>query len=244
VRRAGLLSLLLFCALPVSAANGTIEGLVTFTGETAPRAMFANRDDHDCPHGIAQNHLEVRQQNLGIRNVLIILEAAGAREVQSRQAKLSVKGCVLSPRIQWVSLGTSLQVTNEDPGDHRIHAFLKTASAFDVPLKPGQQARRPIVQPGFYKVNCDRHPWERAWIYASEHPYVAITDTNGRFQISEVPPGRYAIRAWHEGWQEQGKDSQDHLEFQPMEETRDVKVQSKRTASVRFDNLSPAPEGR
>ena len=32
------------------------------------------------------------------------------------------------------------------------------------------------------------------------HPYYAVTDETGRFELTDVPPGTYEIVAWHEGW--------------------------------------------
>ncbi len=32
------------------------------------------------------------------------------------------------------------------------------------------------------------------------HPYYAVTDESGRFELTEVPPGEYELVAWHEGW--------------------------------------------
>ena len=36
------------------------------------------------------------------------------------------------------------------------------------------------------------------WIYASEHPYYAVTKKDGTFSISDVPPGSYTLVAWQE----------------------------------------------
>lgn len=27
-----------------------------------------------------------------------------------------------------------------------------------------------------------------------------MTDENGKFELTDVPPGKYVIVAWHEGW--------------------------------------------
>jgi hypothetical protein len=35
-------------------------------------------------------------------------------------------------------------------------------------------------------------------IVVVDTPYYAMTDRNGRFSISRVPPGRYLLSAWHE----------------------------------------------
>jgi hypothetical protein len=37
-----------------------------------------------------------------------------------------------------------------------------------------------------------------AWIVVTDHPYHAITDDAGRFELSDVPPGDYVLETWHE----------------------------------------------
>jgi hypothetical protein len=39
-----------------------------------------------------------------------------------------------------------------------------------------------------------------AEIMVVAHPYYAVTDESGRFELTDVPPGQYQIVAWHEGW--------------------------------------------
>lgn len=38
------------------------------------------------------------------------------------------------------------------------------------------------------------------------HPYYAVTDESGSFELTDVPPGTYQIVAWHEGWNLLGKE--------------------------------------
>jgi hypothetical protein len=57
--------------------------------------------------------------------------------------------------------------------------------------------------------------------------------------MKNVPPGRYRIRAWHEGWIEKGKDRDGRLEFQPMQDIRDVTVEENQESQVLFDALTP-----
>ena len=40
-----------------------------------------------------------------------------------------------------------------------------------------------------------------AEIIVAPHPYYAVTDDSGAFElVRDVPPGEYEIVAWHEGW--------------------------------------------
>jgi hypothetical protein len=43
-----------------------------------------------------------------------------------------------------------------------------------------------------------KHEWLQAWIFALKHPFFAVTDKRGRFEIEGLPPGAYTFRAWHE----------------------------------------------
>ena len=39
-----------------------------------------------------------------------------------------------------------------------------------------------------------------AEIFVIDHPYYAVTDESGKFEVTDVPPGDYELVAWHEGW--------------------------------------------
>jgi hypothetical protein len=47
-------------------------------------------------------------------------------------------------------------------------------------------------------VLCDVHGWMKSFIRVDEHPYHAVTDEQGHFLISEIPPGSYTLELWHE----------------------------------------------
>ena len=54
---------------------------------------------------------------------------------------------------------------------------------------------------GLANVRCNGgHNWMNAAILVVPHPYYAVTDETGKFELTNVPPGDYEIVAWHEGW--------------------------------------------
>ena len=51
-------------------------------------------------------------------------------------------------------------------------------------------------------VECAIHAWMRGWIRVFDHPYYAVTDENGAFEIKNAPAGNYRLMVWHgsAGW--------------------------------------------
>ena len=49
----------------------------------------------------------------------------------------------------------------------------------------------------FY-IKCDVHPWMKTWVLVSDHPYYAVTDENGNYEIKGVPAGTYEVVCWQE----------------------------------------------
>ncbi len=35
------------------------------------------------------------------------------------------------------------------------------------------------------------------WIYAADNPYFAVVAAGGSFEIGDIPPGTYTVKAWH-----------------------------------------------
>ena len=55
-------------------------------------------------------------------------------------------------------------------------------------------AREEIAIP----VKCNIHPWMHTFVAVFKHPFFAITGKDGTFDLSNLPPGTYTIKAWQE----------------------------------------------
>ena len=70
-----------------------------------------------------------------------------------------------------------------------IPSFDALAATLENPAK--------LARAGVLHLSCDVHPWTHAWVAVFDHPYYGITGRDGAFALDSVPPGRYAIHAWH-----------------------------------------------
>jgi hypothetical protein len=103
--------------------------------------------------------------------------------------------------------GTGLEIVNDDPILHSVHAREVMASGFRTMFNVAQpvQGQRTKVdasfdKPGVIALTCEAgHPWMTAYILVADHPYVATTSDDGAFTIDGVPPGTYRLKMWHEG---------------------------------------------
>jgi len=54
-----------------------------------------------------------------------------------------------------------------------------------------------------FPVKCNQHPWEKAYIAVFDHPFFAVSSSDGSFKIDRLPPGDYDLIFWHEKFGEQ-----------------------------------------
>jgi len=141
----------------------------------------------------------------GLANVLVYLKAHNSPWKFDYYSSgppplLDQVGCMFEPYVMGVVTGLKFQIRNSDPTLHNIHATPKLNREFNIgqPLQ-GQVTERSFPKPEvFVRIKCDVHPWMFAYIGVVSHPFFAVTDTNGVFQLpSGFPPGDYTISAMH-----------------------------------------------
>jgi hypothetical protein len=130
---------------------------------------------------------------------------------------IALERCRLMPRVQSVPVGGTLMVRSADNMDVRIRFsdVVNTNGAANDSMMAGPMiipralvslgdagAVVPVTSvletPGLVAVTDDKHPWITGWMAVAPHPFVAVTDSDGRFVLDGVPTGNYVLVAWHE----------------------------------------------
>ena len=189
----------------VAGGNASLKGTVKFKG-TVPAAKPINMA---ADPGCAKQHASpamsqevVANANGDLQNVVVfVAEGLGDRtfEPPSQPAVIEQKGCMYAPHVLAVRANQRLEVVNSDPTLHNIHPLPANNREWNKAEAPGATAeetfsREEIAIP----IKCNVHPWMRSYVAVFNHPYFAVTGKDGSFELGNLPPGTYTIKAWHE----------------------------------------------
>ncbi|NIO08872.1 MAG: hypothetical protein GTO40_13000 [Deltaproteobacteria bacterium] len=180
--------------------GGTIRGVVKIEGKVRQLPPPEIVKFQEVCQGVPNETLVIGFE-AGIRYAVVTLEGVTRGMPVEREAinELDNRECRFVPRVQAASVGQWLVVKNSDPILHTAHAHFSGGQPdFNLGLYPGKTSRKPLVSPGVVPIDCDVHPWMKAYIVVTEHPYHAVTDILGEYQIMNIPPGSYRLKVWHE----------------------------------------------
>lgn len=108
-------------------------------------------------------------------------------------------GCQYHPHVLGIQVGQPLAIVNSDGILHNINANPDQGRGFNVSQPIKMTSSKTFVQPDvMVPIRCDVHGWMHAWAGVLTHPYYSVTDDQGNFTISKLPPGTYTVEAWHE----------------------------------------------
>jgi len=103
------------------------------------------------------------------------------------------------PNLLAVVANTAVDFPNSDKTWHNVFSTSE-AKTFELGLYPPGESRSAVFdKPGVVRVLCNIHPDMEAYIVVKEHPYFAVPDGRGNYQIEAVPLGRYRLEIWRPG---------------------------------------------
>jgi plastocyanin len=197
-------------ALPTAyvdeATAGTISGRVLFNGDAPAMPEIDMSSNPQCErqhHRPWKAETVVVNSNKTLRNVFIWIKGGLPRArwtPPADSAKLDQNGCVYEPHVLGLMAGQQLEILNNDPVNHNVHAESQVNPAWNEsqPPRAEHKFKRFETAEVLFPVTCSVHPWMRSYIGVSPHPFFAVTGNDGSFTLKGVPPGTYTIEAVHE----------------------------------------------
>jgi plastocyanin len=195
----------------IDTANGaTITGKIHFTKPAPKRIEIDMAQDPACAmsgsNGSGSNMSEQYVVNHGgLANVFIyVKDGLGNKVYPITRAPIVIdqKGCRYTPHVSGAMVGQQVQFMNSDPTMHNVH-ITPTAGgneAFDISQGPnsGSDSRQFHAPELMIPLRCNNHPWMQAYLNVVDNPFFAVSDSNGSFTITGLPPGTYTLVADHE----------------------------------------------
>lgn len=198
--------------LAVAAEWGTVKGRFVFDGAIPERPKLQiNKDTEFCgKHEPRTERLIVHSEDRGIANLVVWLDTKSGEKVSihpsfdqtaNAEIRLANRGCRFDPHICVVRTGQTLLIENPDQVDHNTAAGLDRNQPFNDLTPAGKSSMRPRFMQSERlpaQVQCSIHPWMTGWLVIKDHPYVAVSDEHGRFELKNVPVGERTFVIWHE----------------------------------------------
>lgn len=193
--------------------EASIVGTISVTGTIPKPLRIDTSADAVCTELAREPETEsfVSNENK-LKNVFVYLKGESLRNyrfaVPTFEPTLQHDKCRYSPHVMGLQVGQPLRIMNIDPTVHNTHPTPKVNQEWNFSQPPNTPAVvKKFIRPEvLIPFKCNQHPWEKAYVGVLNHPYFAVSDGLGRFEIRNVPPGVYKLVVWHEILGEQEQD--------------------------------------
>jgi len=204
--------LMFLCASSTSAQEwATLRGRIVYDGTPPiPERIKVDKDVEVCgKFDLFDESLVVHQDNHGVKDVVIQL-SLGRRDTidvhesykadEAGQVLLENECCRFDPHVTVMRTTQKLVIHNADPKGDSVKIDPINNNAINVTLPTGSTHVQefPLAERIPARVSCSIHPWELGWLIIADHPYVAVTDKDGRFEIKDLPVGERSFMFWQE----------------------------------------------
>lgn len=202
--------------------GATLKGTVKLSGSVPDDEMIVINENADyC--GKEQKAGKYLVSDSRVQNVVVWVEGVEkGKEVPKKNIDVAIKNCRAVPHVNIGFVGGEYVFRNDDEILHTVQsklglAYQKKASSrpledgtsiYNLALpKTGFEVRKPVKKwhrytedTGFIQIRSNTHNWIRGYVFVFDHPYAAVTDENGTFEMESLPAGDYVLKVWHEGF--------------------------------------------
>jgi plastocyanin len=199
-----------------------IRGRIVYDGTEIPK-----RKEIPKSNGAYTEDWVVNPTNRGVQNVVVwlvpeltneqmeALKSRKLREVPGFQANeiypglmtkedatvlIPEKPMAFVPHIATVRAGSEVVFYRESTVPHNVKWDSRNNGMANLLVPPGRQATLKNTKPERYPIVVvdSIYPWMEAYAWVFDHPYFAVTDGDGRFELKFAPKGNLRLVVWQE----------------------------------------------
>ncbi|MBX9579551.1 MAG: hypothetical protein K2X87_04515 [Gemmataceae bacterium] len=209
-------------AQPPAGQWAAVKGQVVFpAGKPVPEPakLEVTQDKAHClaKGPILDEAIQVNPKTKGLKNVVVWLRPDNTDPKKSALEKNQINPadagrraaevvidqpqCMFVPRVTVARAGDTLVAKNSAPVAHNFFWTSGNNGNYNPTIPAGQNFKlpdplKPETAPIQYK--CSIHPWMTGYVRIFDHPYFAVTDENGKWEMKDAPVGKFRVVYWHE----------------------------------------------
>lgn len=193
------------------AKTGAISGRIQVSGpipQIPPNPVPMRRSSEVVPIQTEKipNETLVLSKQGGLANAFVYLKkspiGSGPHAAPNDPMILTNEKLRFAPHASLIRTGQTLVLKNVDVEPQNFHAMTLRNSPYNILVASDgevtwDQHRHPENLP--YRISSDIQPWKQpVYLLCLDHPFAAVTDSEGRFEIPGLPPGEHDFTVWHE----------------------------------------------
>lgn len=189
-----ILSLLLLLAIPINA--GTIKGRIK-----AEVKQLGSSERKGGNYGSRKYKFLEQVDYASFKDFVVSISNIEATSETKTALRVTVtqKDGSFIPHVIPVASGTEIEWQNRDEIFHNVFS-ISEAKPFDLGYYKSKDNPKAVVfeKPGRVDVFCSIHSQMSCIVLVMPNPWFATSDRRGNYEIKNVPPGVYQLKAWHE----------------------------------------------
>jgi len=183
---------------------GGLKGRLVVDGTPAKPTPLVVAKDQFCIDHKPSNEAIVIGEDHGIANTVVYLRLGLGQKVDvhpdykasfETPVVLDNHMCHFVPHVALARTNQTITLKNSDPVGHNTNL-----GTFNQIIPAGSELPTKITRAEVIpkNVTCNIHPFMKGYVLVQDHPYMAVSDDHGKFEIKNIPAGKHGFSFWHE----------------------------------------------